>query len=133
MLLLVLFIGLPLLAGGGYLIYHLTRPTNRSGDEAKLEKFKKTLTGKWEGLTDGGDRAVIEFHADGTSRATVVVKGQPIEGHGRWEAVRLEGDRVIVRSAVEGTSIELPYWFVSDDEYQYVSPRGKTVSLRRIK
>ena len=76
---------------------------------------------------------MIEFHADGTSRGYAVVKGQPIEAHGRWEAVRVEGDRVIVRSTVEGTSVELPYWFVSDDEYQYVSPHGKTVTLRRIK
>jgi hypothetical protein len=132
-LVLGLVVGLPLLAGGGYLIYRLARPPDRGSDRARLDQFKEALTGRWEGRTDGGNRAVIEFCADGTSSGYAVVNGQRIEAHGRWEAVRVEGDRVIVRSTVEGGSVELPYWFISAEEYRYVTPRGQTATFRRIR
>jgi hypothetical protein len=48
--------------------------------------------------------------------------------------VRADGDRVIVRSSAPGgPTVELPYWFVSADEYQYVNPDGQTRTLRRVK
>jgi hypothetical protein len=45
--------------------------------------------------------------------------------------LQVESDRVIVKSTVEGTSVELPSWFISDDEYQYLSPRGQTIAVQR--
>jgi hypothetical protein len=129
-------LGLPLLAGGGYLLYRLARPADRDrgSDRVRLEKFREALVGRWEGRTDGGNRAVIGFRADGTSSGYAYVNGQRIEAHGRWEAVRVERDRVIVWSTVEGGGpSELPYWFVSADEYQQLLPGGQTRALRRIK
>jgi hypothetical protein len=46
----------------------------------------------------------------------------------------VDGDRVMVRSSTgEGVTVELPYWFVSADEYKYVSPDGQTRTVRRVK
>jgi hypothetical protein len=104
-----------------------------SDDKAKLETFRKKLVGKWEARGDGGQTIFVEFRADGTSRGHTVINGQRHELEGRWEALRLEGEKVIVKSTVEGTTVELPYWFVSDDEYHYVSPRGQTIKVRRSK
>ncbi len=131
---LVFGLGLPLLAGGGYLLYRLAgAAATRGDDRARLEQFRQALVGRWEGRTDGGSQAVIEFRADGTSSGYADVNGHRVEARGRWEAVRLEGERVIVRSTVEGATAELPYWFVSADEYRYVAPAGQTRTLRLIK
>jgi hypothetical protein len=108
--------------------------SQKGGEVSKLEKFKKTLTGKWEAVVGGGDQKIfIEFHADGTSLGYSFVNGQRRELRGRWEALREDGDRVIVKSTVDGTSVELPYWFVSDDEYRYITPQGQTIAARRSK
>lgn len=87
------------------------------------------ILGRWEGRVPDSRQVVIEFRPDGTYRAAEV--GWPSY---RWEAVRVDGGRVIVRSSAgEGETVELPYWFVSADEYRYVSPDGQTRTLRRVK
>jgi hypothetical protein len=132
-LILIFLVGLPVLAGGGYLVYRLTKLSTPSSEKTKLEKFKKTLTGRWVTTWENGIKASIEFRADGTLRGRGIVNDEAAEVEGRWEAVRVEGDRLIVKVTLEGISTERPYRFVSDDEYQVISPSGRTVTARRSK
>ena len=133
-LILALTLGLPLAAGGGYLAWRLARPRSpapaAAGDErSRLEAFRSAILGRWESQLRDGRWAVIEFRPDGTY-------GPPGTGGPsyRWEAVRVDGDRVMVRSSTgEGVTVELPYWFVSADEYKYVGPDGQTRTVRRVK
>ncbi len=133
-LVLALALGLPLVAGGGYLVWRFTRPKPPApaavGDErSRLGASRSAILGRWESRLRDGRWAVIEFRPDGTY-------GPPGAGEPsyRWEAVRVDGDRVIVRSSTgEGATVELPYWFVSADEYQYVGPDGQTRTVRRVK
>ena len=133
-LILALTLGLPLAAGGGYLAWRFTRPKPpppaAAGDErSRLEAFRSAILGRWESQLRDGRWAVIEFRSDG--------RYGPPGANGpsyRWEAVRVDGDRVIVRSSAgERETVELPYWFVSADEYQYVGPDGQTRTVRRVK
>jgi hypothetical protein len=133
-LVLALALVLPLVAGGGHLAWRFTRPKPpapaAAGDErSRLEAFRSAILGRWESPLRDGTWAVIEFRPDGTY-------GPPGANGGsyRWEAVRVDGDRVIVRSSTaEGVTVQLLYWFVSADEYQYVGPDGQTRTVRRVK
>jgi hypothetical protein len=133
-LVLALAVGLPLLAGGGYLVWRLARakspaPAAASDERSRLEAFRSDILGRWESRLPDGRQVVIEFRPDGTYGAA----GASGPSY-RWEPVRTDGDRVIVRSSAgDGATVELPYWFVSADEYQYVSPDGQTRTLRRVK
>ena len=133
-LMLALTLGLPLAAGGGYLAWRLARPRSPApaaadDERSRLEAFRLAILGRWEGRVPDGRRVVIEFRPDGSYGAA-----EPGWPSYRWEAVRVDGDRVIVRSSAgNGATVELPYWFVSADEYQYVSPDGQTRALRRVK
>jgi hypothetical protein len=142
--LIVLLIVMPILAGGGYLIYRLAKssgldstPVAAKDDGAELEKFKKRLIGKWEAdlVRDGVARKLyIEYKADGTSSANGFVNGRRVGKQGRWEALKVEGDKLRVRSTVDGVSIELLYEFPSIDEYRYMGPdEGQVITARRSK
>jgi hypothetical protein len=133
---LIVALGLPLVAGGVYLAWRRARPQPpppappaATDERSRLEAFRSAILGRWESRLSDGRWAVIEFRADGTYGPP-----GPTAPSYRWEAVRTDGDRVIVRSSTpDGVTVELPYWFVSADEYRYVGPDGQTRTVRRVK
>ncbi|HJZ56188.1 MAG TPA: TIGR03066 family protein [Gemmataceae bacterium] len=100
-------------------------------DEPKFDK--KKLIGKWE-PTDSkkGARAVMEFKKGGKLQVTVMVDDNDLKLDGSWE---MTDDKLEVTLELAGkeetTTFKLKK--LDDKILEYVEPKGKTITLKRLK
>jgi hypothetical protein len=90
----VLLCLLPVLGGGGFLVYWLV---NR--DAGKSDKPSERLIGKWEYEPPEirGGRIIVEFKNKKDMNITGIVPGKTVSGDENWEVLKEKKDEVTIR------------------------------------
>jgi hypothetical protein len=108
-------------------------------------EIRKKIVGTWLVDTKISETRSMSgtatFSADGTTSATVILiledKKQTIQTEGKWEVK----DGVLIETIIKSNSKFPPVGYVTrdritrinDDEYVYISEKGKTVTIKRSK